>query len=235
MMPVLENLLAKKGGTFVDIGVNIGQTLIKAECVQPNLDYIGFEPNPICVFYSMELAKKNNFKNCNIVSVGVSNHDQVVELKFFQANVVDTCATIVENLRPNMEITQRHLVPVFSLESLRGLIKTDQISVIKIDVEGAELEIIESLRTIILESRPTILIEILPVYSLENKMRKERQDRFESIMSDLDYVVVRVLKNADGSLNRLQTIEQIGIHSNLRLCDYIFHPRESNHLFDSSR
>ena len=33
-------------GIFVDVGVNIGQTLLKLKAVDNEMNYIGFEPNP---------------------------------------------------------------------------------------------------------------------------------------------------------------------------------------------
>ena len=52
---MLENLLKKKNGAYLDIGVNIGQTLMKLKSVNPKIEYIGFEPNATCVHYVNKL------------------------------------------------------------------------------------------------------------------------------------------------------------------------------------
>src|SRR5687767_11314100 len=59
MCDVIEKLLSVKTGGFIDIGVNVGQTLIKLKLVDANVSYIGFDPNPVCVFYTKTLIKKN--------------------------------------------------------------------------------------------------------------------------------------------------------------------------------
>ena len=61
MIDILKILLFLKDGVFIDIGANIGQTLIKLKCVNPDTQYFGFEPNPSCVFYMRELIKKGTF------------------------------------------------------------------------------------------------------------------------------------------------------------------------------
>ncbi len=63
MVQVLEKITKLKHGTFIDVGVNIGQTLIKLRSVDKEREYLGFEPNPLCVFYTEELIKKIIFKN----------------------------------------------------------------------------------------------------------------------------------------------------------------------------
>lgn len=54
-------LLARKitSGTFIDVGVNIGQTLIKVKnSFNSSINYLGFEPNPNCVNYCYKLIAK---------------------------------------------------------------------------------------------------------------------------------------------------------------------------------
>jgi len=50
MIDLLKKILLLKDGVFIDIGMNLGQTLIKLKCVDPNIRYFGFEPNPGCVY-----------------------------------------------------------------------------------------------------------------------------------------------------------------------------------------
>ena len=37
--------MPKDGGGFVDVGVNLGHTVIDLQCAAPTSRYIGFEPN----------------------------------------------------------------------------------------------------------------------------------------------------------------------------------------------
>lgn len=59
--------------TFTDVGVNIGQTLIKVKTIRPRINYLGFEPNSSCNSYVQQIIKANNFQNCNIHNCALSS------------------------------------------------------------------------------------------------------------------------------------------------------------------
>jgi hypothetical protein len=49
MIDLLKIILPIEKERFIDVGVNIGQTLLKLRSISDNIDYIGFEPNPVCI------------------------------------------------------------------------------------------------------------------------------------------------------------------------------------------
>lgn len=225
--PWMISLLKKidlKDGQFIDVGVNIGQTLLKLKSVNNDIEYIGFEPNPTCVFYSNELIAVNQFKNTTIVPVGIADVNGVLKLNFYSSNNSDPSASIIENFRPDQVIKFSQYIPVNRVDNISKNVELKNIEAIKIDVEGAEMEVIESLKNLIAENQPFILIEILPVYSAENTFRIERQQRIETILKELDYLIYRVIKK-DNKFEALQQIESIGIHKDLDACDYVFMPK----------
>ena len=224
MINLLKILLPLKDGVFIDIGANVGQTLINLKCVEPSIQYFGFEPNPLCTYCMIELIKKNNFKNCEIIPIGISNKNEIATLNFYNREV-DGAATIVENFR-SQKIKYKFFVPVQSFEYVYKKLNLKNISIIKIDVEGAELEIIKSLKSVLRDERPFILCEILPVYSKDNTFRKKRQDEIEKIIRTLDYKICRVEKEKNEKLTGLICLNKLGIHSDLSLCDYLFVPNE---------
>ena len=48
-----DMLIIYKG--FIDVGVNVGQTLLKLKSISSEINYLGFEPNPNCVNYLKNL------------------------------------------------------------------------------------------------------------------------------------------------------------------------------------
>jgi tRNA G46 methylase TrmB len=84
MVELLGKLLREQRGAFIDVGVNVGQTLVKVKALDQDREYIGFEPNPVCVFYVQELIKANKFKNCTLFPVGLFTEDRILSLDFFQ-------------------------------------------------------------------------------------------------------------------------------------------------------
>jgi len=44
MINTIDKLTAMKKGQFIDVGLNIGQTLLNLKSVNPHIKYVGFEP-----------------------------------------------------------------------------------------------------------------------------------------------------------------------------------------------
>lgn len=225
MIKVLANLIeANNTNAFLDVGINIGQTLIKLKSIDPSIEYVGFEPNPICNYYLNALIQENRFQNVECYPVGISDKTEVLDLNLYDDSLTNSSASIIRGFRGNDSILKKTKVPVFRFSALKMELR--KFSLIKIDVEGAELEVLKALRDKIGKDRPIILIEILPVYSIENHFRLKRQNEIEAIVSMLNYKILRVRKEK-GSFIGVDEISQIGINSNLENCDYIFVPSES--------
>jgi FkbM family methyltransferase len=226
MIGLLENLLQVQEGVFLDVGVNLGQTLIKVKAIAPQRKYIGFEPNPACVFYIKELIKANQFVDCTIFPVGLFTEDTVLTLDCINDTEVDSAASLIKNFRPDHAVYHQLMVPVLRFQSITNALNIQTVGIVKIDVEGAELEVVKTLYPLLTEQRPLVLLEILPVYSVENMMRKERQEELEQLFEQLNYSFYRVSKTINDEFIGLGKIEKIGIHSNLNQCDYIVIPDE---------
>lgn len=211
--------------TFVDVGANIGQTLLKVRAMSDDLPYIGFEPNPHCVSYLHELCKVNRFNNVEIIPVGIASDTKIMPLKLFGNSMIGSAASIIENYRPENRVVQTVKVPVLARHAIEELL-TSETGIIKIDVEGAELEVIESLKHIIDRDRSILIVEILPVYEKSNSIRLKRQNEIEKILQTMDYVIFRILRNIDDHFLKIEELDGFGIHGNLDLSDYLFLPKE---------
>jgi FkbM family methyltransferase len=225
MIDLLKHLLSQQEGAFLDVGVNLGQTLIKVKGIERQRKYIGFEPNSTCIFYTRELIKKNEFEDCTLVPVGLFLEDQVLLLESIYDSEVDSAASLIKNFRPDHTIYHAIPVPVFRFQNIAHTLNLGNTGIVKIDVEGAELEVIKSLYQLLESHRPIILLEVLPVYSDENLIRKERQEELEQIFRELNFLLFRVIK-AGNKFMKLKKIENIGIHSDLNQCDYVVVPSE---------
>jgi len=223
MVEVLESIDIGRG-VFLDIGVNIGQTLIKVKSIYDEIEYIGFEPNSLCVSYVNRLIEVNRWRDITIVPVGIMQESSILSLEYYSDSSTDSSASLVPNYRQNSKIYKRETIATFSVDRVKHLWKDKSISVIKIDVEGAEMDVILSLKDIIKSDRPTLLVEILPIYEESNSKRLDNQIKIEEILSELDYTIYRVYKTEDNQLKNFEEINSIGIHGDLNWCDYIFSP-----------
>jgi FkbM family methyltransferase len=227
MTRLLEKLLSGRKGIFVDVGANIGQTLIKLKSIDPGVFYFGFEANPVCLFYLKELIKANKFESTAIIPVGLSDETGLASLNFFSKYSDDATASVLDQLRPGSVIEKKEWVYLTTIDKLSHLF-TDKISILKIDVEGAELEVLKGAISCIKNHRPLIIIEILPVYTAENTWRLGRQNELESLVQSANYKKFRISKDSKNDLLSLDYIDNIGINSNILERDYLLVPGEIN-------
>lgn len=218
MAEVLKRI-APIGGAFVDVGANVGQTLLVAKSIQPNLQYIAFEPNAFCFAYLTELIQVNQLNNVTLLPVAIGGHDGPTTLYHSPGSPDDSSGSIIKEFRDTVGMAQTSVLSLTG-NSLRFLLNI-RISVIKIDVEGAELEVILNLLEVVQRDRPTIICEILPVYNESNTFRLKRQDELLREVTQLNYVLLRIHTNG-----ALKPINSIGIHDNLNDCNYLFVPKE---------
>jgi FkbM family methyltransferase len=231
MSQLLQKILPLKIGSFIDVGVNIGQTLIKLRLQDSTRDYIGFEPNPKCIYYSEVLIKTNQYSNCRLIPVGLLDKNTVLKLNLYSDTDTDPSASLVDNFRPREKVFKSIFVPVSHFDDLTELLSLEKIAVIKIDVEGAELEVVQSMHNAIKKHRPIMLMEILPCYDSSNAFRINRQTKIEEIFKELDYDILRVIKKDSRTMDRIQRIDSIGIHGILEWCEYVMMPKEITHRF----
>lgn len=230
MLSLLNTISPFITNSFVDVGVNIGQTLLKVKSVSSKTNYIGFEPNPDCYNYLNRLVAINNFNNTRIFQFGISNEVGHGVLYFSNNSKTDASASIVNGFRNQSSIKKRIHVPLTTWKAINSKENFDTVSVLKIDVEGGELEVLNSFKSCLISDKPIIIIEILPTYNAENSFRINRQRKIEELLKELDYTIFRVVKNND-DLHGFKKLDAIEIHDNLSLCDYVLAPKTKEEAF----
>ncbi len=127
--------------TFVDVGVNLGQTLLIVKSTSRSIDYVGFRPNPHCVYYVDRLREVNALDPVLVVPCALGKEDGVITLFRTVADSTDSSATIVKEFRDTQDKRQI-LVPVISFRKNLPVLRDRTAGIVKIDVEGAELEVL---------------------------------------------------------------------------------------------
>lgn len=235
MAEVIAKLFEIAPGAFIDVGVNLGQTLLKVAGLSQEREYLGFEPNPACADYAAQLALANRLPYI-VIPAGLGPRTSVLQLQIYRNDDTDPSASLVEGFRENAVGTKT--VVTISLDDLPPQLIPDQIAVIKIDVEGGEADVMSAIHPLMESRRPFLVVEILPVYSEDNRVRLERQTRIEGLVRESEYTMFRILRDETEKLERLERISEIGIHGSLSLSDYLFSPCEKvpalAHVFGSS-
>lgn len=226
MSGLLSSVLKRQAGTFLDVGVNLGQTLVKVKTIDPDRDYVGLEPNPVCNAYLQELVGKNNFRNCKLLPVGLFSQNLIMRLDIFTDYKACSAASVIQDYRPGQKVFSHMYVPVFSFDSIENSLEDHKIGAVKIDVEGAELEVLESMQRVLKNDRPILIIEILPASTDGTGARLGRQKKIEELFLNAGYTTFRVGKTKKGEFDSLVQVTDFGIHQDYTWCDYLIVPNE---------
>lgn len=150
----------------LDIGANIGYHSIHFASLVPNGKVYCFEPNALLNPLIEKNFKLNGFTNFEIENKAVSNKNEVSS--FFISNSSNTGLSILTNeiSQSNIEVKTIYLDDYF---------KTQKIHLIKIDIEGAELNALKGMKQLLQTQSPYIIIELI----------EEQLNKFNSTCSEV--------------------------------------------------
>ena len=147
-----SNIPKKNRDIAIDVGANIGNHSIFFSKFFKEVH--SFEPSP----FTYEILNINSkfasvHKNIKTYKLGISDKDGTMPFLINRSNIGGS------KIDHKNEETKDHInVPVKSIDSLDDL-KGKNISLIKIDVEGHEINVLRGAKKIIRSSKPVILFE----------------------------------------------------------------------------
>lgn len=203
LLNILKQLYKVKNFTFLDAGVNFGQTLLKIKAVNPDAAYIGFEPSGLCAYYTSHLIKVNQLANTRLIRCALSDSTGVLTLHAQSDG--DTRATIIENSIRDEEDLYKELVPVVTLDSLISVITSAGKDIIlKVDVEGAEWMVFQGSFSMIEDYRPVVIFENLP--SRKDEIKQNQQRAISEFFGKINYGLY-VIEEKRSSIRRINIID----------------------------
>jgi FkbM family methyltransferase len=221
LWPALVASLALRSGTFVDVGAHLGETLIKLLALGDGRRYVGFEPQPAAAEYVRRMLALNRRDGDVVVAAALGDRPGIAELLL--AGELEGSASIVPGFRP-AEFYGRSaaMVPVVRGDEAAEAAGARPVGVLKLDAEGAELDVLRGFEQTIAADRPVIFCEILPVYdegTAHGRLRRERGDALVELLAGHDYRLLRI--EPDGGL---APVERVETHGDLGRCDYVCVP-----------
>ena len=148
----------KKGDLIFDIGANVGyHTLIFSELTGENGSVFAFEPEPDNYKTLKKNVDLNSLKNVICINKALSDREETLNFyvsKSFNKGTHFLVYNPIQHLKDPIKID---VIP------LSNFIKENNIKCIdfiKIDVEGAEFEVIKGMEKSLIHFKPTLLVEI---------------------------------------------------------------------------
>lgn len=224
---VLRAAFACKPGTFIDVGANIGVTLLQVLAIDPERRYLGFEPDPSTGFWTEQFIRTNQLPNHAVIPIGLSTEFGVLKLRY---RGIDGAATVVEGFRPDDFYVGEKLVFVAPGDFVIRNLGVEDVAALTVDVEGGELEVIEGLKDTISRHQPFIVFEVLPNHlAITNRplddetvsFRMERLERLERALREHGYAIFRV--EPEHTLSRLDRIDP-GSEADMSRANYVAVP-----------
>ncbi len=138
-------------GTYVDVGANRGQVLRDATRIAPHGRHLAFEPIPAL---AAEIARE--FPNVDCRAMAIADRKEVTSFCHF------TSLDGWSGLHRYPTVSDAQGAPVFidvEVSTLDDEVGELTPNLIKIDVEGAELAVLEGSRSLLARARPIVIFE----------------------------------------------------------------------------
>jgi FkbM family methyltransferase len=198
--------VCKPGSTFIDIGANIGWfTLAAAQNAGPTGAVYAFEPAP-AIFrrLSQNVALNQNASCGSITLINKAVADCEGEVPFYESTDGNSGLSSMRDI--GSPSNERVMVPVTVLDAMLGSLPS--VTLIKMDIEGAEMKALRGMRALIERDHPVLVIELTDEFLRE--MGSSAKDLCE-LVEAWGYVVCS--RNGNGELIEVMSapIEQCDV------------------------
>lgn len=148
--------LVNKGNIILDIGTNLGATLLHFAALTGNKGFVyGFEPDPINYNNCLNNIALNGFTNIDVSQIGLGNKAGSFNL------VVDIESNRGGNRISDAETSKnKTVITVERLDDWAEKKAVHAVNLIKIDVEGFEYKVLKGGENLVKKTMPTLFIEL---------------------------------------------------------------------------
>lgn len=154
---VILRYLSRRGGVFVDVGANIGWfTVIAAQALKDSGMVYSIEANPAILPALYENI--SGFQNTRVIEMAAGNRTGSTEF-YMTSDFVNSGIYADPFNQDSGELTE------VKIDLLDNIVPNhDQVSVVKIDVQGDDLNVIEGAKSILSNSNLTMICEWAPAW-----------------------------------------------------------------------
>ena len=146
--------LCKADSTVLDVGANIGWTVLNMANIARQGKVLGFEPDP----YNFERCSQNmllnDFKNGSAYPLGLGNENRAMNIE------IRTISNRGGNRIAPGRSGDTRMVEVVRLDDFSLALELPKIDLIKIDVEGYELNVLRGAERLLKKHKPILFLEL---------------------------------------------------------------------------
>jgi len=157
IMQIIRDVV-RPGWTAVDVGANIGySTLLLARCVGPAGRVLAFEPLAENFRMLQENIRLNDHRNVTAENLALMERTGRIELRTATPGAMTWAASATIDAAKAVETQDVEAVTLDEYAIRNGIAKID---FLKMDVEGAEADVLAGMGSILDRQKPLLLIEI---------------------------------------------------------------------------
>lgn len=173
-----------QGGTFVDIGTNIGYHSLFAASYLKNTGHVhSFEPLPRLFKQFTSSVALNRFTNIVPHNVGLAEKDGEHTIFLREENIAGSSLFDLTNKIDNFVAAESETIQLKKLDTY--LPQLDRIDVVKMDIEGYEYEALLGAQETLKRLHPTIVMEFSPIFYFQDY--EEKTEKLLSLLESLGY------------------------------------------------
>jgi len=158
-----EILINANNGIVVDVGAHVGFFSIYSYCLNTRIKIYAVEPEKNNLNYLSLNKKENKIENIKIIDCAITEKTGKGELVITDDSI-NNYVLSSEDFEDSILKFQK--IKIFSLEDFFVKNKIDRVLLLKMDIEGGEYKIFESIKYEILNKIDNIILE----YHLDNKI-----------------------------------------------------------------
>lgn len=173
----------KPNMTFFDIGANIGYfSLFVASLLKNTGKVHAFEPINKLAEQIKKSVAVNNFNNITIHQVGLGDTEMETSINIRDENMGGSSLFDYKDLNL-VTISSIEKISIKTIDSL--FTPQTKVDVIKIDVEGYELEALQGARKLLQAQHPVIFMEFSPIFYKQDRSDKTKE--MITLLQELGY------------------------------------------------
>lgn len=196
---IIEHFRPKEGDVVVDVGAHIGRyTIIASKQVGPNGKVIAIEADPSNFEMLNHNIELNRLANVTTLNYAAFSKEAKIKLYLPAGDIFTKYNTIMSNwmwVKPEDKFVE---VNGNTLDNLLQQIGIRQVNWIKIDVEGAEFEVLKGANNLLLNNKNIVILVELHGSPNDYRLKAEEfirsynfKTEFEKIYEKNGYMILR--------------------------------------------